>query len=80
MKLRHFLKAYHTLPDFPRCDDILFEISQNPKYANGETFAFTNMKECLTFKINKTDWEIKMKELVEEGLVEKIKTNYRIKL
>ena len=80
MKLRHYLKAHHQLPDFPRADDIHFEITQHPKYLKGEPFSFAKMKEILTFKIDKKTWEAKMEELERAELVERIdKSNFKIK-
>lgn len=78
LKLRHYLKAYHHLPDFPRADDILFEL-QNSKYANGESFNFLKIKDILTFKIDKNAWEKNISELINTKLIEKVdKNNYRL--
>ncbi len=79
MKLRHYLKAYHNLPDFPRADDIYFELQQKPKYLKGESFTFLKMKEALTFKIDKKVWEEKIEELISDGLIEQAdKANYKL--
>ena len=80
MKIRHYLKCYHNLPDFPRADDLHYELSQVPKYLKGESFSYISAKTSLTFKVDKKTWEEMMENLIEENLIEKIdKNNYKLK-
>jgi len=80
MKVRHFLKVYSSLPDFPRADDIFHEIKDSKRLKKREVFGYMKMREILSFKIAKPQWEEKMTELESMGLIEKVdKSNYRIK-
>jgi len=69
--MRHLLGVYQSLPDFPRVDDIYFELATIAKVKGN--FTYSEVRPLHTFKITKTKWTELMDELVEMEEVEKIK-------
>jgi len=66
MLLKYYLNVYNELPSFPNSDDLLHEIKT---YLKKTEFSFIDMKTCLTFKINKKDWEIMINDLIERNRI-----------
>ena len=76
MKMRHYLNVYHLMPDFPRPDDLLFELSQSDGIGTGKkTFDYNGIKSILTFKITKTFFNQAIQFLIDENLVKKVKND-----
>lgn len=69
MLLKYDLDLYKDMPNFPTSQDILFELR---KYLKKNKFSFSNMKDCLTFKINRKEWEVLINELIDNNKVEKL--------
>lgn len=73
MKIRHKLGVYKDMPDFPRSDDLLFELNKNG-LENGE-FSINDIIEMISFKLTKTKLIQLMDILIENGQIKKLKNN-----
>ena len=76
MILKHYLDVYKNLPGFPQANDLYFEIKEHLKK---KQFSFSDMKTCLTFKINRKDFDVLVETLINKNLINRIdKDKYEI--
>lgn len=70
--------VYHKLPDFPRSDDLFFEIT-NQTSLYGKEFGYVEIKPLLTWQLTKTRFNELINILVDEDYIIKVRKDvYKI--
>jgi len=68
VKVKHFLKVYNILPDFPREDDLYYELQQHSEiHKNG--FSYADVKLSVSFKLKKEKFEELVDILIQNNQV-----------